>query len=276
MTHCCKEVNTVNKNESFLLVTTREHKKINCRLMKDAIVVLGGSFNPVHTQHVDLLCLAKQELEATGRWNVIGGYLAVATDNYVRHKLEKRHERTIKLKHRLALVYEAIKDIPWLVNSPYQSEMLKQHDGSAFGLSQRLQRLLKNDRIHTLILIGGDRMAKNGIPVWRKSHERKQVNVTRVGIGRMMNENINLSELWEEDLKKNLIPNPHEYFILNSSTRPVSSTVVRSYLSNWFVEKNDPTIRAEIENELVNTNKLVHLSVMKYIINHENDLYIDI
>jgi len=34
--------------------------------MKDAILVIGGSFNPVHTQHISMLCLAKQELENTG------------------------------------------------------------------------------------------------------------------------------------------------------------------------------------------------------------------
>jgi nicotinic acid mononucleotide adenylyltransferase len=55
--------------------------------MKDAIIILGGAFNPVHTQHIALLCLAKEELEKSGTWNILGGYLAVATDGYVRHKL---------------------------------------------------------------------------------------------------------------------------------------------------------------------------------------------
>ncbi|CAF1319872.1 unnamed protein product [Rotaria sp. Silwood1] len=132
--------------------------------MKDAVVILGGAFNPVHTQHIALLCLAKQELEINSEWNIIGGYLAVSADYYVCHKLSSRNERTIKLKHRLALVYEAIKDIPWLINSPFQEEMLKRHVGSAFVLGQHLKRLLKNDNIQILILVGGDRMIKNGIP----------------------------------------------------------------------------------------------------------------
>ncbi|CAF3179621.1 unnamed protein product [Rotaria socialis] len=242
--------------------------------MKDAIVVLGGAFNPVHTQHVELLCLAKQELEATGQWNIVGGYLAVATDNYVLHKLQKRNERTIKLKHRLALVHEAMKDIPWLVNSPFQMEMLQQHDGSAFALSQRLKRLLKNDNIQTLILIGGDRMIKSGIPIWRRPSS-KTSTVIRVGVGRIMNENINLLEHWQGDLRKNLIPNPEEFLLLNLSTRSVSSTNVRIYLTQWFNASNDSQRQMEIENDLINVNNCLHLSVMNYIKKHWDDLYID-
>ena len=109
--------------------------------MKDAIIILGGAFNPVHTQHIDLLCLAKQELETSGQWNIIGGYLAVAPDNYVLHKLHSRNEYTIQLKHRLRLINEVMKDIPWLRNSPFQEEMLKRHDSSAFALGQRLKCL---------------------------------------------------------------------------------------------------------------------------------------
>ena len=97
--------------------------------MQDAILILGGAFNPVHTQHIASLCLAKDELEKTTEWNIIGGYLAVATDNYVLHKLHSKNEHTIKLQHRLAMINEAINDIPWLINSPFQQEMLKQHDG---------------------------------------------------------------------------------------------------------------------------------------------------
>jgi nicotinic acid mononucleotide adenylyltransferase len=241
--------------------------------MKDAILVIGGSFNPVHTQHISLLCLAKQELENTGEWNIIGGYLAVAPDNYVRHKLHLRNERTIKLKHRLELINEAIKDIPWLVNSPCQ-EMLKQHESSAFGLGQRIKRLLQNDNIHILILIGGDRMVKKNVPIWRKS-SKNDTSVTRVGIGRIMDENINLFKFWQEDLEKNLIPNPKEFIILNISLQSVSSSLVRIDLNRWF-NSNDEEQKIEIENDLINKKSYLHSNVMDYIKKNQNDLYINI
>jgi len=241
--------------------------------MKDAILVLGGAFNPVHTQHISLLCLTKQELENTGEWNIIGGYLAVAPDNYVRHKLHLRNEHTIKLKHRLGLIDEAMKDIPWLVNSPYQ-DMCKQHEGSAFGLGQRIKRLLKNDHIHILILIGGDRMIKKGVPIWRKSFSSNPSTI-RVGIGRIMDENINLFEFWKEDLEKNLIHNSKEFLILNISLQSVSSSLVRIDLNRWL-NSNSQDEQIAIENDLINRKSYLHLNVMDYIKKHQNDLYINI
>jgi nicotinic acid mononucleotide adenylyltransferase len=242
--------------------------------MKDAIVILGGAFNPVHSQHIALLCLAKQELEITGEWNIIGGYLAVAPDNYVLHKLKSRNERTIKLKHRLALINEAMKDIPWLINSPFQEEMLKQHDGSAIGLGQRIKGLLKNDNIQILILIGGDRMVKKGVPIWRKPSGK--TSVIRVGVGRIMNENINLFELWQDDLHKNLIHNPKEFILLNIPLQSVSSSIIRIHLNQWFNAKDDPEKQIQIENDLINSNSFLHSPVMNYIKNHQDHLYIDI
>jgi nicotinic acid mononucleotide adenylyltransferase len=239
--------------------------------MKDAIIILGGAFNPVHTQHIALLCLAKEELEKTGAWNILGGYLAVATDGYVRHKLQSRNERTIKLEHRLALVNEAMKDIPWLRNSPFQDEMLKQHDGSALALGQRVMRLLKNDNIQILILIGGDRVVKKGVPIWRRSSSNRTPHI-RVGVGRLMDENINLFELWQDDLKKNLIPNPKEFLLLNIPLRSVSSSLVRIHLHQWSNSIEDE--QAEIENNLININSFLHSNVMNYIKTHQNDLYI--
>ena len=242
--------------------------------MKDAVLILGGAFNPVHTQHIDLLCLAKQELEISGQWNIIGGYLAVAPDNYVRHKLHSRNERTIKIKHRSGLINEAMKDIPWLRNSPYQEEMLKQHDGSALALGQRLKSLLRNDDIQIFILIGGDRMIKHGVPIWRKSGRKS--SIIRVGVGRIMDENINLLELWQDDFQKNLILNPKEFIILNIPLRSISSSLVRIHLNQWSNANDDPEKQAEIENNLVHSNSFLHSTVMNYIREHQHDLYIDI
>ncbi|CAF1277677.1 unnamed protein product [Rotaria sordida] len=242
--------------------------------MKEGIIILGGAFNPVHTQHIALLCLVKQELEVNGQWNILGGYLAVAPDGYVRHKLHSRNERTIKLKHRLALIHEAITDIPWLINSPFQEEMLKQHDGSAFALGQRLKRLLKNDNIQIIILVGGDRMISNGIPIWRRSFPNR-LPVIRVGVERIMNDNNNkLFEYWQQDLNKNLILNPEEFILLNLPIQSVSSSIVRIYLNQWFNAKEDSKKQFDIENDLININSFLHSSVMNYIKNNQDDLYI--
>ncbi|CAF1464134.1 unnamed protein product [Adineta steineri] len=226
--------------------------------MKDAILIIGGAFNPVHTQHIALLCLAKDKLEATSEWNILGGYLAVATDGYVSHKLHSRNERTIKLNHRLALVYEAMKDVPWLLNSPFQEEMLKQHDGSAMALGQRLKRLLKNDNIQILILIGGDRMVKKRC------------------VGRVMEDEIDLFTIWQDDLDKHLIHNPKDFILLNILLRSVSSSLVRNHLTQWFNAKDNLEEQMQLENDLVNSKCFLHSPVMSYIKTHHDNLYIDI
>jgi nicotinic acid mononucleotide adenylyltransferase len=241
--------------------------------MTDAILILGGAFNPVHTQHIALLCRVKEELEATEQWNLIGGYLAVAPDNYVLHKLHSRNERTMKLEHRLALINEAMKDIPWLSNSPFQEEMLKRHDGSAFALNQRIKSLSSNHNIQTFILIGGDRMLKKGVPIWRQSS--RNTSIIRVGVGRMMDGNINLLNLWQDDLNKNLVHNPREFIILNILLQSVSSSLVRNHLDQWFTSKEDSEKQLKIENDLINCNHFLDVNVMNYIKKHQTDLYID-
>lgn len=242
--------------------------------MKDAVIILGGAFNPVHTQHIDLLCSAKDELEKSGDWRIIGGYLAVATDGYVLHKLNPRNERTIRLEHRLALVREAMKSIPWLINSPFQEEMLKQHDGSAFALGERLKRLVKNNDLQILILIGGDRMVKKNLPIWRRSNSNQQSSssIIRVGVGRIGDDHIDLFRLWQDDLHRNLIPNPREFLLINIPLRSVSSSIIRPSLTRWF---DQPDQRIEIENDLVHTHAFLDINVMNYIKNHANDFYIN-
>ena len=255
-------------------VSCREERRTRVsRTMKDAVLVLGGAFNPVHTQHVALLCLCKQELEARGRWNVIGGYFAVATDNYVLHKMKSRSERTIKLQHRLELVKEAIRDVPWLANSPFQEQMLQQHDGSAFALGQRLKRLMKDDRVQLLIVIGADRMVKKGQPIWRKSTPPS--STIRVGVGRVLNENIDLLDLWQTDLANDRIVNQNEFILLNSSVGSVSSSLVRRHLHEWFLARDDASKRDEIETDLLTRQSYIHSSTMNYIKEHRDDLYAD-
>ena len=242
------------------------HSKLR---MREAILVIGGAFNPIHTQHVALLCLAKEELEATGQWKILGGYCAVAPDNYVRHKLQSRGEPTIQLQHRLALVGLAMAEIPWLRDSPYQSEMLKQHDGSASALGQRLRRLMKNDTIESLIVMGADRMVKKGVPIWRRATTK------HVGIGRKTDEKIDLHALWEEDLKNNRIVQPNDIILLEKSARPVSSSLIRINLHQWMMAKGNSMERESIEEDLVMKNCYLSHQVMEYIKVHENDLYIE-
>jgi len=51
----------------------------------NAIVVLGGAFNPIHAGHIVALTVARDHLEQNGI-RVLAGYLAPASDGYVHSK----------------------------------------------------------------------------------------------------------------------------------------------------------------------------------------------
>jgi nicotinic acid mononucleotide adenylyltransferase len=242
--------------------------------MSDGIVILGGAFNPIHTQHVALLCRVKDELEINKQWNIIGGYFAVASDNYVREKLRLRHERTISIRHRLALVHQAINDVPWLVTSPFQNDMLTKHDGSAYALSQRLIKRFTNKDIQIFIVIGGDRIMKHNVPRWRSSRARSMSTIS-VGIGRDMNDTRQLNDLWQNDWKRNAIVHPNQFILLNTCVESVSSTMVRSYLEQWSMASSQRDEQQKIEHELTHRFNYLHVNVMNYIREHHHCLYIE-
>jgi nicotinic acid mononucleotide adenylyltransferase len=66
----------------------------------EAILVLGGAFNPIHTRHLALMNLVKAVVETEHNYNIISGLLAVALDGYVRAKLKAQ---AMKAEHRLAM-----------------------------------------------------------------------------------------------------------------------------------------------------------------------------
>ncbi len=75
---------------------------------EEIIMCVGGAFNPVHTQHVQMLNLAKSHLESNQKnLNIIAGFLAPAPDGYVKRKL--RTDRAMKAEHRLLMCKLAAK-----------------------------------------------------------------------------------------------------------------------------------------------------------------------
>lgn len=80
---------------------------------KPAIVlVLGGSFNPVHRMHVQLFEHAKKYLKyVRGEDTVIGGFMAPSADTYVKGKLGPN---AMKFRHRANACQLAVENSPWI------------------------------------------------------------------------------------------------------------------------------------------------------------------
>jgi nicotinic acid mononucleotide adenylyltransferase len=75
-----------------------------------AILILSGSFNPIHVDHIHCLELARSHAESHG-WTVLAGFLAPSTDSYVRSKCG---EDALSFEDRKTLCETAIDRQPWL------------------------------------------------------------------------------------------------------------------------------------------------------------------
>merc|ERR1719361_2526683 len=85
-----------------MTMTTRMNSK-NTRSKKKqprnekGFLILGGSFSPCHTEHVELLNEIKGHLEEYENTMIVAAYLVITTDGYV---LGKLGDAAIKYEHR--------------------------------------------------------------------------------------------------------------------------------------------------------------------------------
>jgi nicotinic acid mononucleotide adenylyltransferase len=76
-------------------------------------VGVGGSFNPVHAGHVEMLVIAKRILEQEYPGCIVKGHLAVAPQGHVRGKLGARG--AMREHHRLEMGRLAVQHLDWVV-----------------------------------------------------------------------------------------------------------------------------------------------------------------
>lgn len=82
-----------------------------------AVLVSTGGFWPVHEGHLEMMELAREELERRGS-TVLGGYLSLEHDDYVRSKCGPDVPGAA---HRIRLAEQAIEASPWLMVDPWQA-----------------------------------------------------------------------------------------------------------------------------------------------------------
>jgi hypothetical protein len=99
-----------------------------------AFLVLPGSFNPVHSQHLRALEAARDRISNLD-WHVIGGFLAPSDDDYVRQKLG---DDAWSLERRFELCCLATDDSPWVDVAPWG-------EYSSYRVTTRLRQTIELD-----------------------------------------------------------------------------------------------------------------------------------
>ena len=79
-------------------------------MSRPAFMILHGSFNPVHRQHIDMMIRAKERLEEAG-YDVVRGVMAMTSRDYLQNKTGGA---AMKDRHRIAMLHLACSHLPWL------------------------------------------------------------------------------------------------------------------------------------------------------------------
>lgn len=229
------------------------------------IISLGGAFNPVHTQHLAVLDLARTYLESTNEWEILGGYCAISTEGYVKTKLKTD---AMKHKHRAEMVKLSYQQYPWMREQPSPDVVLNPF-GSAQELGKRIKKELKRDDVRILVIVGADRIMSKDKPKWRRKLKPDAPITVCVGRGDSMDE---IKRRWDEDKEQGLILHPDKFILIDASAQDVSSTLVRQHLKSLH-GTIDPTGKRELMQDVVGQN-LLFQNVSDYILANETDLYL--
>ena len=99
-----------------------------------AFLTLSGSFNPVHAEHLQVLEVARDAITRLGT-AVVGGFLALSDDDYVRGKLAGN---AWPLARRRELCRLAVADSTWIDLSPWV-------ESSSYRACEQLGRSIQAD-----------------------------------------------------------------------------------------------------------------------------------
>lgn len=79
------------------------------------VLLACGSFNPITNQHMRLFELARDHMQGTGKYQVIGGLVSPVSDGYKKQGL-------VPAKHRIAMAKLALQNSSWVTVDDWESE----------------------------------------------------------------------------------------------------------------------------------------------------------
>ena len=218
----------------FNMNTKKFHQNLS-KLMKSekekvevVIVLLSGSFNPVHSGHVDVLELSKKFLEEKHKKQVVCGYLAPSSDSYVKGKLK---EFAMPLTHRNQMCREASKHSDWI-------DVCEFGMASASKTLEIVKTILQNEvppnvKIIGCELFGADHAAKYAL--WRRVGEQICVCTPREPHTQQVRENLKSMKDQNANSRVLLLEPPDNYQLKSVSSTAIRDAMMKSKGLKEFV-----------------------------------------
>ncbi|KAL9648249.1 hypothetical protein ABK040_009253 [Willaertia magna] len=86
----------------------------------NAIIILNGSFNPIHKNHIKTLEDVKNYLKNKLNYNILGGYITIRPDCSIIKKFKNNLENVIPAIHRIKLCELTVKNSDWIMVDNFQ------------------------------------------------------------------------------------------------------------------------------------------------------------
>lgn len=215
---------------------TRTHKE-------DLILCLGGSFNPVHTGHIQLLDTAIKWLEKNSFYNVVAARLAVAPDSYVEKKCKRKREACMKVEHRIKLCELACKGHS-LIKTYHTTTF------SARNCGENVKKWENWQNAKVAVAIGADKAVfANGHWKWQSKSKCLIVCVGRKGKTDIVRKAY--LEHNKEDIKSN-----ESFCLIEDEIEDVNSTEIRRQLRE--IENDMKSVKSNEKKKHVSRSNIVN------------------
>eukprot|EP01119_Soliformovum_irregulare_P009037 TRINITY_DN22145_c0_g1_i1.p1 TRINITY_DN22145_c0_g1~~TRINITY_DN22145_c0_g1_i1.p1 ORF type:complete len:272 (+),score=63.22 TRINITY_DN22145_c0_g1_i1:1-816(+) len=202
------------------------------------VLVLSGSFNPLHLMHLRTFEIARRNLEDR-KHMVVGGFIAPSSNGYVKSKLD---DSAMTLDHRNKMCEVALQNSDWLGVCPWGNP-------SASWVCRNLQAVLEqqipNISWRVMEIFGADHALK--FHKWKR--QEIMICLGRPG--------------YSDQLKKMLLADQidQDVFILTEDLHDMSSTAIRLHL-----QKEDWNALA--------TSQFLDGNVLSYLQTHGQSVYL--
>ena len=259
-----------------------QYKKQNVAVKRrKGFLVLGGSFSPCHTEHVELLNEIKLHLEQYENISIVAAYLVITTDGYVMGKLG---DAAIKYKHRHKICALTASKYPNIypshiaqVNATSYARNIMKPD--AFKTFFPMLDESEREELAVVTCCGADWIRSSSISSYKYSASMSAC-IARKGY------NEDLKQLYDDAKKKGECKN---FVYIDSECKPISSTLIRTHMlklrdalckgnknGEWRLRKNANSQSSEREKQRFRdaVKDMLHSDVIEYVIKNIADLWI--